>query len=74
MGIGDLYKGIIIGRTGISPKELECPREKSDMTPCVARDGDVAMTEDGKCIGCGDDIQELINEEMKKFGIKYDTV
>lgn len=30
-----------------------CPRAKSDMTPCIATDGDVAFADDGVCVGCG---------------------
>jgi hypothetical protein len=67
MGLGDLYKGIVMGRTGINPKDLKCPLEKSYMTPCVARDGDIALTVDGKCVGCGADVEDLIKEEKKKI-------
>ena len=30
-----------------------CPRARSDMTPCVARDSHLACADDGKCVGCG---------------------
>lgn len=66
VGIGDFFKGMVYGRTGLSEKELVCPREQSDMTPCVARDGDLAMTKDGKCVGCQADVQQLIKDEKKK--------
>lgn len=29
-----------------------CPRAKSDMTPCVLKDGDLALTDDFHCAGC----------------------
>ena len=33
--------------------ERKCPRAKSDMTPCIIKDGDVAFADDGVCVGCG---------------------
>jgi hypothetical protein len=30
-----------------------CPRMRSDMTPCIRQDGDLAMSADGHCVGCG---------------------
>ena len=67
MSIGDYYKGLVMGRTGIDSSELKCPHEKSSMTPCVARDGDTAMTKDEKCVGCGLDVKELIKIEKSKL-------
>lgn len=32
---------------------IGCPYAKSDMTPCMCRDGESALTDDGACIGCG---------------------
>jgi len=66
MGIGNELKNMVFKRTGIKEDELVCPREKSDMTPCVARDGDLAMTENGKCVGCGVDVYTLLTEERNK--------
>ena len=35
-------------------KDVEyCERAKSDMTPCYKRDGYLALTNDGNCVGCG---------------------
>lgn len=31
---------------------IDCPRAKSWMTPCIARDGHLAVADDGKCVGC----------------------
>ena len=62
MAIGDDYKKLVYEQTGLESHELVCPREKSDMTPCVARDGDIAMTDDGKCVGCGASIMDLWND------------
>jgi hypothetical protein len=33
--------------------EIDCPRAKSWMTPCIARDGATALADDGVCVGCG---------------------
>jgi len=68
MGLADELKDLIYNQTGLEGHELLCPREKSDMTPCVARDGDLATTDDGKCVGCGADIIELLNTERAKHG------
>lgn len=59
-------KEIILKRTGLKESELKCPREKSGMTPCVARDGDLAMTEDKLCVGCGSNVIELLEYELAK--------
>ena len=67
MAIGDVYKSMMLSRTGLKDYELVCPREKSDMTPCVARDGDCAMTEDFHCVGCGSNIQQLIRDEEARL-------
>ncbi len=32
---------------------ISCLRAKSDMTPCVVRDGSSARADDGKGVGCG---------------------
>jgi len=68
MSIGDDLRDMVFKRTGLREDELYCPREKSDMTPCVARDGDCAMTNDFYCVGCGVSVQELIEEEIAKGG------
>lgn len=31
---------------------IDCPRAKTWMTPCIARDGHLALADDGKCVGC----------------------
>lgn len=42
------------------PDLVVCPREKTFMTPCVARDGQTACADDGKCVGCGAEPAELL--------------
>lgn len=59
-------KDLIAKRTGLKRNELMCPREKSEMTPCVARDGDLAMTEDKLCVGCSISVNVLLNLEKQK--------
>lgn len=43
---------------------IGCPRAKTDMTPCVARDGDLAA-EIGTCVGCGQHAANLLTELVK---------
>jgi hypothetical protein len=56
MKLADEYRGRILRRTGLKREELCCPREKSDMTPCVARDGGLAVCllrgVTPACVGC----------------------
>lgn len=42
---------------------IGCPRAKTDMTPCVARDGTLAQGGDvasGPCVGCGEEPADLL--------------
>lgn len=41
------------GRYDDDTNHVGCPRAKSDMTPCVARDGHLAVADNGVCVGCG---------------------
>jgi len=43
------------GRYNDDPRHVGCPRAKSDMTPCIARDGHLALAGDppADCVGCG---------------------
>lgn len=50
------------------PAGVECPREKSGMTPCVARDGELAVADglDGDvCVGCEAKVKGLYLELTK---------
>jgi hypothetical protein len=70
MSEADELRRLIHERTGIEPRELECPREQSFMTPCVARDGQTAvayMSSHKICVGCGWDVGELLAEERGKW-------
>jgi hypothetical protein len=57
------------GRYDDEPDHVGCPRAKSDMTPCVARDGSLttflkhnltAKETTEACIGCGESPAELL--------------
>jgi hypothetical protein len=50
------------GRYDDDPGYVGCPRAKTDMTPCIARDGHLALASDGKCVGCGSRPDLLIAE------------
>jgi hypothetical protein len=46
---------LVMRRIGVTrASELQCPREKTFMTPCVARDAHTACLDDGACVGCGE--------------------
>jgi len=47
------------GRYDDDPEHVGCPRAKSDMTPCAARDGNLALG-GGTCVGCGADPATLL--------------
>lgn len=50
------------GRYQDDPEHVGCPRAKTDMTPCVARDGHTAADGggDGCCVGCGEHPADLL--------------
>jgi hypothetical protein len=48
------------GRYKDDPNHVGCPRAKSDMTPCVARDGRTACDDSGECVGCGASASALL--------------
>jgi hypothetical protein len=54
------------GRYDDDLQHVGCPRAKSDMTPCIARDGKLALAgvpADGLvCVGCGHDPHPLLVE------------
>ena len=63
MGLGNEYRDMVASRTGLKPDELVCPREQSVMTPCAARDGDLAVTKEGMCAGCDVLVAVLVKKE-----------
>lgn len=55
------------GRYDDDPKHIACPRAKSDMTPCVARDGTLACLDDGECVGCLRHPASLLKELVEEL-------
>lgn len=53
------------GRYADDPNYVGCPRAKSDMTPCVARDGASAQADDGVCVGCGANPANLLRDLVR---------
>jgi hypothetical protein len=43
-----------------------CPRAKSDMTPCAARDGQTATGDSGVCVGCGEHPADLLKDLVRE--------
>lgn len=63
----DELSRLVMARVGVTDRnELSCPREKSFMTPCVARDGGITVADDGDCVGCGARPSELLATEKEK--------
>ena len=64
----DEYKKLVAKRTGLRPDQLVCPREKSDMTPCIARDGHLAVASGVGfvCVGCESYVDHLLAKEREK--------
>ena len=50
--------------------KVVCPREKSSMTPCVARDGRLAVADSGVCVGCGRDPRVLLKDHREKHPVE----
>lgn len=65
-------KGILgYGRYDDDPNCIGCPRAKTDMTPCVARDGHVSTLDDGMCVGCGADPTALLIEVANEIDRRW---
>lgn len=54
------------GRYDDDPNHIGCPHAKTDMTPCVARDGHTAVANDGVCVGCGNHPADLLTDLVRK--------
>lgn len=54
------------GRYQDDPNHIGCPRAKSDMTPCVARDGHLACDDDGDCVGCQENPSDLLQALVRE--------
>ncbi len=64
--MADEYRRLIHKRTGLRPAELQCPREQSSMTPCIARDGSLAVADAYLCVGCDHLVANLLVMEQAK--------
>lgn len=53
------------GRYDDDPSHIGCPRARTDMTPCVARDGIAACGDNYRCIGCQRHPAELLTELVR---------
>lgn len=49
--------------------EVSCPREGSYMSPCVGRDGGLAVADDGVCVFCGHRPSELLADDLAKHPV-----
>lgn len=60
-------KGLLgYGRYDDDPEAVGCPRARSDMTPCVARDGLPATgSDDTTCVGCGEIVANLLRDLVR---------
>lgn len=62
--LADAFRDVVLAKTEFKPSELVCPREKSAMTPCVARDGRAACSDSGHCVGCEMSVALLLSQEV----------
>jgi hypothetical protein len=66
----DELKELVFKRTGLSSRDLVCPREQSAMTPCVARDGYLAVAHEFGipmiCVGCEMNVKSLLEKERER--------
>jgi hypothetical protein len=53
--------------TSDSAEHIECPRAKTWMTPCAARDGHLACLDDGRCVGCNEHPADLLTDLVPKY-------
>jgi len=54
------------GRYVDDPEHVGCPRARSDMTPCVARDGALAAADEGDCVGCREHPADLLAQLVRE--------
>lgn len=51
--------------------DVDCPRAKTWMTPCIARDGATALDDphaiQPECVGCGADPRELLFDLGERY-------
>jgi hypothetical protein len=66
------------GRYNDDPEHVGCPRARSDMTPCIARDGcssladdQTCVSDDQTCVYCNLTPRSLLNA-LKQAGVDVD--
>jgi hypothetical protein len=68
--LADEFLRLVVARTGLRGSDLVCPREKSAMTPCLARDGHLVVVLDHAgnplCVGCEARLLDLLDRERQK--------
>lgn len=47
--------------------EVDCPRARTWMTPCIARDGRTALADPPVCVGCGANPAKLLDELAGRY-------
>jgi hypothetical protein len=54
--------------------EIDCPRAKTWMTPCIARDGRLALSDGraGVCVGCGRSPGDLLRDLAERYPAALD--
>ncbi len=68
----DEFRDLVKKRTGLSGSALVCPHEKSEMTPCLARDGHIVLVQQFRswenpiCVGCEYALLPLLEAEKAK--------
>ena len=64
------------GRYDDDRKKVGCPWAKSDMSPCLARDGHLALGGEPAvyCVGCGNTVPYLIRDLAADYGPATDVV
>ena len=65
--LADEYTARVLARTKMTRETLQCPREKSGYTPCIARDGSLAVVLNSEgsplCVGCEAALVPLLEKE-----------
>lgn len=46
----------------MSHRIIACPHAKTDHSPCIARDGNLALADDALCVGCSRNTLELLGD------------
>jgi len=47
--------------------DIDCPHAQTWMTPCISRDGHLALADDLKCVGCSLAPDRLLKDLAKRY-------